>query len=191
MASGRKLDVFEQLLLEHYRALDLSAGAHLVQRRRSVDTSIWFNRRSEAFRVGTIVRTIFGAQARPSAQRGIIQSIRTERGNLIAIVDWVVGATRCRRGRPAPLDTLQPIGRAASTPHCHAFGVGGLGQWFKPRSEETNIGAVGKWCREMKRLLAYLRDDRSRHDPAVRPLLEARAVKLDHLLSIYGSLGRR
>jgi hypothetical protein len=49
--------------------------------------------------------------------------------------------------------------------------------------------AMAKWQAEMESIVARLR--RASLEPEERALIEARAVKLDHLMEVYGSLRRR
>jgi hypothetical protein len=85
------------------------------------------------------------------------------------------------------IDELRVIGKAKKVPICAEDRPSGSGRWYPAALDRPGLGVVGKWQREMKIVLRQL----AGHVAAdARSILEARAVKLDHLLSIYGTLGR-
>jgi hypothetical protein len=92
--------------------------------------------------------------------------------------------------RPLPVDWLRVIGHAHQPLDCvdtlglpeqAPFGRAG---WLDFPDRLHDEGAMTKWVAEMK---ALQRELQLVQNPQHRQRLEARAVKLDHLLSIYGS----
>lgn len=68
---------------------------------------------------------------------------------------------------------------------------GELGHFKTPPSHALGFGLgrtrLSRWADEMRRLIARLSVT---SDPAMRAILEARAVKLDHMMEQYGKLRR-
>jgi hypothetical protein len=119
--------------------------------------------------------------------RGIVQSLHANR----AAVDWVLDSGRsgrCRRQDRIWLGDLVPIGRASQRLKCRSLiGVSSgqfYGRWERPIVAPGG-GPLAKWSAEQKRLRARLRKPLATDDQATRALLEARAVKLDHLMEHY------
>jgi hypothetical protein len=115
---------------------------------------------------------------------------------------------------------LRVVGQAQDIPECqdpadHTLSAPmlTLGDWVKPsvgwsrEAERSTIsggavqglldllaistrppmGRAERWANELRRIMRRLRVER---DASVRDVLEARAVKLDHLMSVYWTLGR-
>jgi hypothetical protein len=111
---------------------------------------------------------------------------------------WDLGHGRCS-SQTFGTSLLVPIGFAdrKPLPECERQGLRraspGPGYvensvWARrglPPTPRHARGAVAGWAREMKRLLKHLASESNRGRQAI---LEARAVKLDHLMSIYGTL---
>jgi hypothetical protein len=195
MAPPRKLHVFERLLVR-----DAGRAAPVLPA-ESID-----NVRGDRFRVGTIVRHL-GAVSPGHGPRGIVQRvapIATVRAGAAVHVAWAAPAVHGTSTRGMCIDEIEhidvlvPIGQAHDAPPCvsesgDAFtGYGPhWGHWFQgglPRSRRGATSPVTKWAVEMAILVERLKYERH---PKAREVLEARAVKLDHLMSVYGTLGRR
>jgi hypothetical protein len=101
-----------------------------------------------------------------------------------------------------PVEYLTPIGWATRGPRCRISDeynrirdvyVGERGHWWR-ESAGGAISPVEQWQREMARLI----DDYGAREEGLGAfsradyeLAEARMVKLDHLMSVYGTTGRR
>jgi hypothetical protein len=111
--------------------------------------------------------------------------------------DALTGACQVER---LPVGRLTPIGQASYLPDCNMewqagreLRLGGApvpGQWVRAQlGAPARAGALpsNRWVAEMRRIQQRHRRER---DPQVRALLEARMVKLDHLLSDFSHSDR-
>jgi hypothetical protein len=195
MGARRKPDVFERLLeREQMRAANIEFG-------NAPETPI-----RQTPRVGSIVVQEPNAGVgnapiywMPKRRRGIVLRIpRSQQWLIVGVWAWnAQGAssaewadTRYPTLAPGhchsiqvPLDAVRVIGQAASLPICNVRAeLISIPRWVRAKQRQPPIGPVIKWQREQKRLLQRLAQGRD--DATSRAVLEARAVKLDHLLGL-------
>jgi hypothetical protein len=162
-----------------------------TRRARHLGGDITFNSRGERFLRGAIVREAPGPAhwRRVRIQRGIVDSVNS--ATEVAVL-WPVReapAGQCTT-RIVNVDALIVIGQAWAMPGCSGETLTHFGSWVPPvrrgqtdsdvapdRDRVLRWAAEGQWLAEQLQLTlsSQLRDQ-----------MEARLVKLDHLMSVYG-----
>jgi hypothetical protein len=202
----RKLDVFERVLAARARAAP--ATAHDDARGNEITRGAIVRRAGS--HPQPAITTRGSTRLAPSSARGIVQrtgwvdatgQFRTFYPQLLGAastavveVDWPSGpppglsprqqrtwrSSYCYTDQPQP-GRLIVVGHAHHIPKCEEKLGDGAG--WSPRPIMTATTAMAKWASEMERIMARLQ---SATDLEVRAILEARAVKLDHLMAVYG-----
>jgi hypothetical protein len=210
MASRRKLDVFERLLLERRELATWrqTAPELAIGMARADGRVEYTNRYGEKFRIGSIVvyttpaqragEAIVRTSQRLGNQRGVIQrflhdrysnsrrdlpdaDVATDSLGRVAFPARYTSAGHCDLERHS-IDHLRPVGQAHDTPRCRQ------GLWDRPRmlpgvrSGRRAVTPMMKWQAEMKHLRRVYRGTT---DELAREIMEQRMVKLDHLMSAY------
>jgi hypothetical protein len=166
------------------------------------------NQRGEWFRRGTIVvQTSY-----PNGFKGIVMSLdrtvfdggpRSGSSAEVAEVAWHIGERRRPGRRPSTvgrtcvsspsylLDDLRPLGQATSPvlPYCNDFDGVEYSRWVPGREHRPAAPGTRRiptrvelWAREAGELMQQLLVVETAE---LRQAIEARLVKLDHLMSIY------
>jgi hypothetical protein len=146
------------------------------------------NHAGDRFMVGTIVQSV------ETGSRGVVSRLVRQ---IVAEVAWAVDplSFACTTTEEH-LDDLRAIGQATSLhgPYCEGETEFECGTWVGGATRyavvhAAQLGRVGRWADEARQITKLLRKPTT-PDRDV-PAMEARLVKLDHLMEIYGSLGRR
>jgi hypothetical protein len=205
MAEG---DVFERLLLAaadnptppRRRPGEIFAG-DIVEMRPGVT----WQYDAGPSRPHSVRRDVIVARRHTAVRRGIVERIAGTDNGLIALVTFVGQRRWTPLTEPAARLTcvtyqfhvrdLRFIGestkdlrhRCRTAQHGRNTEFGEEGGFYRVARSFNREAPAGpeRWAGEMERLLERLKTER---DPRFIEILEARAVKLDHLLSIYGSL---